>query len=1119
MGIFLNSAKQEIQSIWNSLNELANEAILSGLDTSPTANVKSEVYNAKKRRDASRSDFSSELGNKIVKYTSQLSDARENLRRTENRPPESKYVDYKTGLSKDTSMTSQPWWPGHYEKRIADWEDNKDVLRNQITDMEEALNTFRTGRSSLLGAWDDIADNMMQTIPRTVGANIDPRAVAAAQERGRQIARNKAQEQGVSVEGMGIGDSVNPSLMETLRLVDLAAQNDPNFLSGYDPGQYGSGGGYRGGGQENMEPIQTLSELQQRIEALRKLGVTQGGPGSGDLMLMEQLLTAGTSGALNIEQINTALQGISDPPPTPTDDGGRRFFPDWLFPSSEEDRGLFQRGNRGPNIDIQFRKPEGGSWLDGAYYAVPNPRFNESPVPAPQVSMQGSMNPSEEAREAASARLQAAIDAGIGPLATGPYAYDALGMDPDMLAMLDVQYRTGEGRLPEGFRDDSPSDRFAISLLPEERQDIIRRAMAGDATMADIRAYGAKTPYEFDEATRQRTGGQRIDRGADAVRGTTFQERAFAGEERGIDIGQEAGTTYEEKSKKVADSTVTPEQSAARQKVQDLIQEMIRTFRDSGELNFPDTNSLINDPTFPLAEQLRLITDTFNTLGSAQAQGLATEKFTFDMEQAAILEAERKQELELARQELERKNREVELEALRAREANRQFNANLKFQRDEAKARLDELNRAHERDLQQLENSNNLALQEFGLQQRQFEADLVDRDRLYELRMFEADQAAAEADRQFGLDQQRFGLQQYQTEADVADRDRTFQLQQWMAEQETADQARRFGLEEQLGLGQLGLQQQQFGLEQYLGQNQVEQRKLEADRDFEIARQRLDLDVANAQQSGRQIDQRLVFDYQQAAQRAQEANQQLQLQQYQTELSQPYNVAVRNLLGGGAAPIGATPTTAAITGLQSLYGGMPQGQTQPTDPFANIGIPAGTPLAGTGATATAPMAPTAAATGTTPTPQPGPATELFFNAMPFLPGMPNLQQGATTTGTSMPAGTALPTYAPVDTSTIMDALPGLKKLGFDPSSAQYGTPADFSSFFPKGIPTLGEFQRLLQADREVMMGAGEATGTSEADVMQKMAGVTPTTTGMGMPQSRRTKAKSPRDLARQYGDY
>ena len=128
MGIFLNSAKQEIQSIWNSLNELANEAILSGLDTSPTANVKSEVYNAKKRRAASRSDFSSELGNKIVKYTSQLSDARENLRRTENRPPESKYVDYKTGRSKDTSMTSQPWWPGHYEKRITEWEDNKDVL-------------------------------------------------------------------------------------------------------------------------------------------------------------------------------------------------------------------------------------------------------------------------------------------------------------------------------------------------------------------------------------------------------------------------------------------------------------------------------------------------------------------------------------------------------------------------------------------------------------------------------------------------------------------------------------------------------------------------------------------------------------------------------------------------------------------------------------------------------------------------------------------------------------------------------------------------------------------------------------------------------------------------------
>ena len=1032
MAIFLNSAKQEIQSIWNSINDLANEAILSGLDTSPTANVKSEVYNAKKRRDASRSDFSSELGNKIVKYTSQLSDARENLRRTENRPPESKYVDYKTGRSKDTSMTSQPWWPGHYEKRIADWEDNKDVLRNQITDMEEALNTFRTGRTSLLGTWDDIADNMMQTIPRTVGANIDPRAVAAARERGRQIAKNKAQEQGVSVEGMGMGTPATDAL---------------NMARGISPG---------------------------RIDTGQAPGVLD--PGGGQDMTTPQL---------NIREINTLLKANKQENPRPG--GPQALFPDMMDPVNSVQE-LMQRYARISREAGDKVFAQGGADLEFLDELI---RYSGEGIRQPGVTESNfPIGYTPDTTETYIPWERRSGVPGSSPIKTG--------VDTIMDSMYTALGLTG---LYPPANPLNPS-RLAPTVSPTFPDYDPGEIQPGVFTREE-RAGG----FDPDTAYMQQLQGRLND---DEV--TRIAETA---PDRRITDPRGANAILAGAAGKSAQS------SEAMQKVQDLIQGMISAFRGSEgrELNFPDTNSLINDPTLPLEVQLRLITDTFNTLGSAQAQGLATEKFTFDMEQAAILEAERKQELELARQELERKNREVELEALRAREANRQFNANLQFQRDEAKARLDELNRAHERDLQQLENSNNLALQEFGLQQRQFEADLVDRDRLYELRMFEADQAAAEADRQFGLDQQRFGLQQYQTEADVADRDRTFQLQQWMAEQETADQARRFGLEEQLGLGQLGLQQQQFGLEQYLGQNQVEQRKLEADRDFEIARQRLDLDVANAQQSGRQIDQRLVFDYQQAAQRAQEANQQLQLQQYQTELSQPYNVAVRNLLGGGAAPIGATPTTAAITGLQSLYGGMPQGQTQPTDPFANIGIPAGTPLAGTGATATAPMAPTAAATGTTPTPQPGPATELFFNAMPFLPGMPNLQQGATTTGTSMPAGTALPTYAPVDTSTIMDALPGLKKLGFDPSSAQYGTPADFSSFFPKGIPTLGEFQRLLQADREVMMGAGEATGTSEADVMQKMAGVTPTTTGMGMPQSRRTKAKSPRDLARQYGDY
>ena len=202
MGIFLNQAEQEIKNVWRNILSNANEAILSGLDRSETANINQELINADKRQKASRSEFESELGNKRVKYTSQLADARENLRRTENSPPESKHVDYNTGRSKTPSLTNQAWWPAHYQKRLADWEENKNVLRNQIADMESAVNSFQSGTTQLLQAWDETASNMMQSIPETVGPNINPQAVAAAEDRGRQIVARRERESSPPPAGM-----------------------------------------------------------------------------------------------------------------------------------------------------------------------------------------------------------------------------------------------------------------------------------------------------------------------------------------------------------------------------------------------------------------------------------------------------------------------------------------------------------------------------------------------------------------------------------------------------------------------------------------------------------------------------------------------------------------------------------------------------------------------------------------------------------------------------------------------------------------------------------------------------------------------------------------------------
>ena len=202
MGIFLNQAEQEIKNVWRNILSNANEAILSGLDRSETANINQELINADKRQKASRGEFESELGNKRVKYTSQLADARENLRRTENRPPESKHVDYNTGRSKTPSLTNQAWWAEHYQKRLADWEENKNVLRNQIADMESAVNSFQSGTTQLLQAWDETASNMMQSIPETVGPNINPQAVAAAEDRGRQIVARRERESSPPPAGM-----------------------------------------------------------------------------------------------------------------------------------------------------------------------------------------------------------------------------------------------------------------------------------------------------------------------------------------------------------------------------------------------------------------------------------------------------------------------------------------------------------------------------------------------------------------------------------------------------------------------------------------------------------------------------------------------------------------------------------------------------------------------------------------------------------------------------------------------------------------------------------------------------------------------------------------------------
>ena len=207
MAQFLTQAEQEIRRLWGSILSNANSAIMSGLDRSETANINQELINADKRRKTIRNEFASELSRKESRYNQRISDAQTDLRRLENKPPESKA---------GPELTSQPWWPAHYRHRLDVWEQEKDAVRDQIIDMQAASEAFSSGRTQLLQAWDETASNMMYAIPDTVGRNINPQAVAEAEERGRQIVATREREA-----------SPTPNILPSLTREDRALGIDP----------------------------------------------------------------------------------------------------------------------------------------------------------------------------------------------------------------------------------------------------------------------------------------------------------------------------------------------------------------------------------------------------------------------------------------------------------------------------------------------------------------------------------------------------------------------------------------------------------------------------------------------------------------------------------------------------------------------------------------------------------------------------------------------------------------------------------------------------------------------------------------------------------------------------
>ena len=292
------------------------------------------------------------------------------------------------------------------------------------------------------------------------------------------------------------------------------------------------------------------------------------------------------------------------------------------------------------------------------------------------------------------------------------------------------------------------------------------------------------------------------------------------------------------------------------------------------------------------------------------------------------------------------------------------------------------------------------------------------------------------------------------------------------------------------------------------------QDKRNADRDFELIKRRLEFDIVNAQETGRQVDQRLLFDYRQAAQNANQANRSLELQRYQTDVTNPFNVAAMNLLSGppqmrvatSAQQSGVTQSAlnSALQAAQHHAGRQGIGIDDPQiqqmarqlvnqidDPVQKAAMNA--------------IAQGVSNLSVTPTTQPttGPSQNIFMDALqqrqgqaqtvPFLPSVPAMPGQMSGTQTFVPQG--------------------LRDIGFQvPSDVQAGQASPFSRFFPGGMPTLGDLSDLSTIERKTAEAVGATTGTTPEDIIQQSSAITPRSISAGtQPVTQTQRLRQPYD--------
>ena len=306
-------------------------------------------------------------------------------------------------------------------------------------------------------------------------------------------------------------------------------------------------------------------------------------------------------------------------------------------------------------------------------------------------------------------------------------------------------------------------------------------------------------------------------------------------------------------------------------------------------------------------------------------------------------------------------------------------------------------------------------------------------------------------------------------------------------------------------------------------ERQLEFQQENAERDYNLARSRLQLDAAKAIDEGRQFDETLAFEERQAASALNQANAQLDMQQrqmqlerYQTDVANPFNVAAMNLLS-------APSDVRAYQGAQQQNvdeGALSRALQTAQFHSGRQGLGADDPQIQQMAARLVPQM---------TTPRERAAMEAIAQGVSSMAQMPQQQMAATATGapqlpqlfnlqpgTQMPTTQAqtMPQYAQQMEGAERDyttpspsQLPGpLSALGMTiPQNAAFGQPMNIQEFFKGGMPTVAQVTNLPEVSQRTLGALGESVAQSPSDIMQAASMVTPQVANQ--PASRQTTLK------------